>query len=281
LSRLTPEPDLTLITVSHRHREDLKAHLASWRDAADRCRRELVVIENVPDGSADLAAQLAPEATILRNPQPLGFAANCNAGIARSRGRYVLLINPDVRVHPGALDALVAFMDAHPEVGVSGPRLLNPDGSLQFSCRHFSTPFLFALRGLGMERLLTNYPPQRAALMQDWDHAEIRDVDWVLGAAMMVRRRAMDEVGPLDPAYELYCEDQDWCYRMWTAGWKVVYVPSSVMTHTHHRASFGQPFSRAKWLHVRSSLRMFRKQGWSGRRPGRRDPAEQAWAPVR
>jgi GT2 family glycosyltransferase len=277
----SPDPDLSIITVSHRHREDLRAHLASWLDPADRCRRELIVIENVPDGSADVAAELAPGATVIRNPRPLGFAANCNAGLARARGRHALLLNPDVRVHPGALDALVAFMDGTPDAGVAGPRLHNPDGTLQFSCRRFSTPFLFALRGLGLERLLTRYPPQRAALMQDWDHAETREVDWVLGAAMIVRRRALEQVGPLDPAYFLYCEDQDWCYRMWTAGWKVVYVPAAVMTHTHRRASADSLFSRWKWIHVRSTLRMFRKQGWSGRRPEPRAEAGRAWAQVR
>jgi GT2 family glycosyltransferase len=275
------EPDLSIVTVSHRHREDLRAHLPSWLGPADRCRRELIVVENVPDGSAELARDLAPQATVLRNPRPLGFAANCNAGLERSRGRHLLLLNPDVRVHPGALDALVGFMDAHPEVGIAGPRLHNPDGSLQFSCRHFSTPFLFALRGLGLERLLTRYPPQRRALMQDWDHAETREVDWVLGAALIARRSAIEAVGPLDPGYFLYCEDQDWCYRMWTAGWKVVYVPASVMTHTHHRASYRSLFSRWKWIHVRSTLRMFRKQGWSGKRPERGTDPGQAWAPVR
>jgi N-acetylglucosaminyl-diphospho-decaprenol L-rhamnosyltransferase len=276
-----PDIDLSIVTVSHLHREDLRAGLPGWLDARDRCRRELIVVENVPDGTADDVLRLAPDARVIRNSEPRGFAANCNAGIALARGRHVLLLNPDVTVHPGALDALVAFMDASPDVGVAGPRLLNPDGSLQLSCRSFSTPFLFALRGLGLERLLTRYPPQRRALMQDWDHAEVRDVDWVLGAAMIARRAAIDAVGPLDPGYYLYCEDQDWCHRMWTAGWRVAYVPSSVMIHTHHRASHARPFSRWKWIHVRSSLRMFRKQGLSGKRPRRGAAATRAWAPDR
>ena len=155
----------------------------------------------------------------------------------------MLLLNPDVRCEPGSIDALVRFMDAHPEAGAAGPKLLNLDGSLQWSCRMFSTPLLFALRGLGLEHRLE------------------------LGAALIARREAIAEVGGMDEGYFLYCEDQDWCYRMWTRGWTVYYVPDSVMMHAHRRASSGGRFGRYKWIHMASTLRMFSKQGPSGRRP--------------
>lgn len=260
-------PDVSIVTVSHGHAAELRAHLPGWLAPSDRCARELVVVDNLGrDDAAAAVAALAPGAQLLRNDRPAGFAANCNRGIAASCGRYVLLLNPDVAVHPGALDRLVAFMDAHPEVGIAGPRLLNLDGTLQYSCRRFSTPILFALRGLGLERLLERNPAQRRALMQDWEHDTARDVDWVLGAAMIARRAAVETVGMLDPDYFLYCEDQDWCYRMWTRGYSVFYVPDAVMTHAHRRSS-RNPFSRWKWVHARSKLRMFGKQGVSGRRP--------------
>ena len=260
-----PVPDLSILTVSHGHAEQLRAALPTWRS---RVATELVVIDNL--GEAAVAAvvdALAPGATLLRNDRPRGFAANVNVGIARARGRYVLLLNPDVRAEAGALDRLLQFMEAHEQAGIAGPKLLNPDRTLQLSCRRFSTPLLFGLRGLGLEKALEHTAAQRRALMQDWDHAEVRDVDWVLGAAMIVRRRALEEVGPLDEAYYLYCEDQDWCHRMWTRGWGVYYVPDSIMIHDHRRASADSLFSRWKWVHVQSTLRMFRKQGLSGQRP--------------
>jgi GT2 family glycosyltransferase len=263
-----PRVDVTVVSVSHDHWADLREALPRTLGPAERCSRQVIVVDNAcADGTAAHVLETFPEAEVIRNARALGFAANCNQAIASSRGRYVLLLNPDVRCAPGSIDALVRFMDAHPEAGAAGPKLLNPNGSLQLSCRRFSTPFLFLLRGLGFERWLERYPPQRRALMQDWDHASVLDVDWVLGAALIVRRETIEDVGPLDPAYFLYCEDQDWCYRMWTRGWSVYYVPDSTMTHAHRRASSGSLLSRWKWIHVRSTLRMFRKQGTSGRRP--------------
>jgi N-acetylglucosaminyl-diphospho-decaprenol L-rhamnosyltransferase len=261
-------PDLSIVTVSHGHAEQLRTALPTWMATASGRPRELVVVDNLAEEAvAGVVASLAPGATLLRNDRPRGFAANVNAGVARTRGRYVLLLNPDVRAEPEALERLVEFMEAHQDAGIAGPRLLNPDRTLQLSCRRFSTPFLFALRGLGLEKALERTAAQRRALMQDWDHAEVRDVDWVLGAAMIVRRRALEEVGPLDEGYFLYCEDQDWCHRMWTRGWRVYYVPDSIMIHDHRRASADSLFSRWKWVHARSKFRMFRKQGLSGRRP--------------
>ena len=240
-----PRVDVTVVTVSHEHWADLREGLPRALSPAERCSRQVIVVDNAcVDRTADHVRDAFPGVEVIRNDRPLGFAANCNRALDLSRGRYVLLLNPDVRCAPGSIDALVHFMDAHPEAGAAGPRLLNPDGSLQHSCRRFSTPFLFLLRGLGLERWLTHYPPQRRALMQDWDHASVRDVDWVLGAALIARREMIDDVGPLDSGYFLYCEDQDWCHRMWTRGWSVYYVPDSTMTHAHRRASSGSLFSR-------------------------------------
>lgn len=263
-----PRLDVTLITVSHEHWADLRASLPRVLGPAERCSRQVIVVDNAcDDGTADHVAREFPDVEVIRNPRRMGFAANCNQAIARAAGRHVLLLNPDVRCEPGSIDALVRFMDSHPEAGAAGPRLLNPDGSLQWSCRHFSTPFLFALRGLGFERRLEGWASQRRVLMQDWDHATVRDVDWVLGAALIARRETIEDVGPLDPGYYLYCEDQDWCHRMWTRGWTVYYVPDAIMTHVHQRASSRGFFSRFKWIHMFSKLRMFLKQGASGRRP--------------
>ncbi len=269
-----PDIDVSIVTVSHGHWPELEQHVPGW--LAGAAARELIVVDNTGrDGTAEGVRARFPGATVLVNERPLGFAANCNAGIARSRGRSVLLLNPDVRVEPGAIDRLRAYLDAHPRAGIVGPRLLNPDGSLQLSCRRFSTPVLFALRGLGLERALERHPAQRRALMQDWTHDAPRDVDWVFGAAMLVRREAMADAGPLDPAFRLYCEDQEWCHRMWAHGWEVHYVPDATMVHAHRRSSRSW-LGPWKWVHARSMLRMFRKQGLSGTRP-----APRAAAPAR
>ena len=260
--------DVTILSVSHEHGSDLLEHLPRVLDAGARYTRQVIVVDNAcADGTAARVREAFPSVEVIRNERRMGFAANCNQAMTRASGRYVLLLNPDVRCQPGSIDALVAFMDGHPEAGIAGPRLLNLDGSIQWSCRGFSTPFLFLLRGLGFERALAGYAPQRRVLMEDWDHATVRDVDWVLGASMIARREAIADVGLLDEGFYLYCEDQDWCHRMWTRGWTVYYVPDAVMLHAHHRASSRSLFSRWKWIHMFSKLRMFMKQGASGRRP--------------
>ncbi len=171
---------------------------------------------------------------------------------------------------PGALEALVAFMDAHPEVGIAGPKLLYPDGELQHSCRRFSTPAHLLVRGLHLDRVMVRSHILRDAVYADWDHTTPRDVDYVTGAAMIVRRAAMAQVGLLDEGFRLYFEDQDWCYRMWQGAWRVAYVPDSRMIHNHQHASARGHFSKATRTHIKSMVRFFRKHylPWPlGRRP--------------
>jgi len=176
-----------------------------------------------------------------------------------AQGHYPLLLNPDIALLAGALDALVRHMDAHPAVGLAGPKLFNPDMSLQPSCRRFSTPAHLLLRGLRLDRLLRNSRAIREGMYLDWDHSQAREVDYVTGACMIARREALDEVGLLDEGYRAYFEDQDWCYRMWQHGWRVAYVAEAQMIHDHQRASARRLWSRSTGTHIRSMVRFFRK----------------------
>ncbi len=170
-----------------------------------------------------------------------------------------MLINSDAWLQPGTIDALVAFMEANPRVGICGPRLLNPDGTLQLSCRKFPTVRSVLLRRLPVFRWVFRRRLLAEHLMEDWDHASDRAVDWLLSACLLVRREAVDEVGTMDDAYFLYAEDVDWCWRMWQQGWQVWYVAGAQAFHHYRRLSARNQFSRKTLIHIRSLLHFWRK----------------------
>jgi hypothetical protein len=228
---------------------------------------EIIVVDNAStDGSADMVRREFPQARLIANNQNRGFAAGHNQGIAASSGRYILLLNADTIVHASALETLVATMDALPRAAVAGPRLLNADGSLQFSCRRFPRFATGLFRKVPLGRLLPDNVFNSDYLMRSWDHSEMRQVDWVSGAAFFLRREAVREIGLLDEGYFMYCEDVDWCYRAKRAGWQVWYIPQAVVTHLHGRSTDQRPFAMSYQFH-RSMIRFYRKHyapAWPG-----------------
>jgi N-acetylglucosaminyl-diphospho-decaprenol L-rhamnosyltransferase len=248
--------DLSVIVVSHNHARFLPACLASLATGAGRLEIEAFVVDNCSiDGSAEVALTSLPEVRLLRSPTPRGFAANNNAAIRLSRGRYVALLNPDTAVRERALETLVAFMEANVDVGICGPQLRFPNGGVQASCRRFPTWRSALARRTPLRRFLWNSPLNAHHLMADADHGREQMVDWMLGACLVVRRAAIEEVGLLDEGFFLYVEDIDWCYRMWRQGWKVAYVPSAQVTHHHLAETDRRWLTRRTWIHYRSISR--------------------------
>jgi GT2 family glycosyltransferase len=245
--------DVSIIIVSHNHARYLPACLSSLKIRCGELATEVLVIVNLPgDGSAQVAREYLPSAQVIENSAPRGFAANNNIGIRLSRGRYVLLLNPDTVVEENAIGKLVAFMDAHPKAGICGPQLCFPDGRIQPSCRRFPTWRSVLARRTPLRRLLWNSRLNARHLMADFDHDREQAVDWMLGACLMARRAAIDEVGMLDEGYTLYVEDIDWCYRMRQRGWDVYYVPSARVIHHHLAVSDRRWLTRQTVLHYQS-----------------------------
>jgi len=243
---------LSVIYVSYNSGAEILASLASLEAAGSRHGLELIAVDNASRDDSVARLRAAPGLTLIENSVNLGYARAVNLGLAAATGDYVLVLNPDVTVQPGSVDALVDFMAAHPRAGIAGARLVNPDGSLQHSCRSFYTVWTVLLRRTPLGKLFPKSRALRHHLMLDFDHAEDRRVDWVLGACMLVRPKALAEVGPMDPRFFLYFEDVDWCYRMQTRGWEVWYVAGAQMTHAHKRASAKSPFSRSLLAHIMS-----------------------------
>ena len=264
-ARPADAPVVSVCTVNWDTRNDLRTLLRSLRGEV-RGLVEVIVVDNgSTDGSAAMVRARFPWVHLLANPNNRGYARASNQAMAAARGRYFFLLNPDARVHPGCLQRLVRFLDEHPRAAAAGPRVLNPDGSLQHSCRRFPsfTAGLFRHTPLGW--LWPNNRFTRAYLMRDWNHQIAREADWLSGAAVCLRREAVEQVGPLDEGYFMFCEDVDWGYRARQAGWDLWYVPEAVVTHAIGRATDQRVFRMVLAFH--RSMRRFYWKHYAARWP--------------
>jgi GT2 family glycosyltransferase/tRNA A-37 threonylcarbamoyl transferase component Bud32 len=215
---------------------------------------ETIVVDNgSKDGSPDSIAEKFPAVTLLRYAVNLGFARAVNQGIAASRGRYVCLLNNDARLAPDTLSTLEAYMDAHPETGMTAPQLMHEDGRRQHSFDNFPS-LATAFLNKSLLRILSpgRYPSKKQ------EFTEPREVESVIGACMMVRRDLIERIGPLDEAYFLFLEETDWCLRARRAGSKVVFVPSSKVVHLQGKTR-DKARIRGKIEYTRSYFTYFRK----------------------
>ena len=251
--------DCSVVIVNYRTDELLAECLASVDKEQGALALEVVVVDNSRTLAAGGFRERFPRVTLLENAENVGFARAANQGIRLARGRHVLVLNPDTVVHGGAVAHMVSYLDAHPAAGVVGARLLDPGGSLQYSCRRFPGYFtvFFGRYGL-LTRILPGNPASRDYLYLDWDHRTVREVDWVSGACLMVRREVVERVGAFDEGYFLFVEDMDWCRRLRDAGFTVVYLPDAVVTH-HIGVSRGPVPARLVWARHRGMLRYVRK----------------------
>ncbi|MDP6803492.1 MAG: glycosyltransferase [Gemmatimonadota bacterium] len=259
-------PAVSVVIVSYNSKTDLNPCLRALEDPGNGSVREVIVVDNASDdGTPDMVESHFPGVRLIRHAENLGYSRGVNRAIREAGGEFVLVLNPDVRVTPGSVDALAAFLERTPEAGIAGGKLLNEDGSLQHSCRTFYTLRTLLHRRTILGRIFPDSRVVRDHLMLDWDHETMRDVDWMLGACLMVRVDAIREVGWMDERFFMYFEDVDWCYRMKQQGWRVVYVPEATMHHIHRResASGGGLRNRRLVAHLNSMFRFFDK--WNTR----------------
>lgn len=261
LPPLDPLIDVSVVIVNWNTRELLRGCLSSLLDHVDSLQIETIVVDNGSgDGSAAMVAREFPWVCLLTNTRNLGFAAANNQGMSRAHGGYLLLLNSDTVVLPGALQRMIHFMDEHPHVGALGPRLLNADGSLQSSARDFSRPGRDALAILEVERwplvgtIARRNMRRRSAYWSD--HQPTREVDWAMGACLLLRRDALEQVGLLDDAYFFFAEEMDLCYRLRQQGWPVVFLADAEIVHLGGQSASRVPAARLVW-HYTGLLRFY------------------------
>ncbi len=252
--------ELATVIVNYQSLDPLLACLAGLARESAGLETECVVVDNASgDGVAAALAARFPGVRLIANAENVGFARAVNQGLRATGAAHVLVLNPDCELRPGAVPALLAYLRAHPRAAIAAPRILNPDGSLEYSARGYPDGFAFLFNRYSLlTRLFPGNPFSRRYLLSDWDHATERDVDWVSGACMMVRRAAIDAVGPLDEAFFMFNEDVDWCRRMNLAGWSVSYVPDAVVVH-HIGASRRRTANKVILERHRGMIHYFRK----------------------
>ena len=201
---------------------------------------ETVVVDNGSrDGTVAVVRERFPGVRLIES-ENRGLGAGWNVGIDATDSDWILLLNADAWLDAGALDRLVAFGDSRPRAAVVGPRLRNPDGTLQRSVRGFPTLWRLATEYFFLRKLAPRSSALNAFYGGGFDHDEVREVEVVMGACMLIRRAAIAEVGPCDEDYFLFSEETDWCYRFRQAGWEVVFFPGARCTHVRGAAHGGR-----------------------------------------
>lgn len=265
--------DITVVVVSWNTRELLRGCLQSIVDepgveivaagaqpaAAARLTAEIIVVDNASDdGSAAMVQADFPQVRLLANRHNAGFAAANNQAIAQARGRALFLLNPDAYLLPGALAGLAGFLQQHPEAAVAGPNVLNPDGSWQATSFRFATLWDLFCEAVFLSVLWPRSPLFARKELGGFQRDAVREVDWLQGCALVVRREVWDAVGPFDEGYWMYVEELDWCRRAKDQGYRIFFTPDAQVVHYGQR-SVARARARVLPLGFRSHFRYYRK----------------------
>lgn len=224
--------DLTVSIVNYNTRDLLERCLQTIYDCPPALDFEVWVVDNAShDGSVERVRENYPQVHLIASADNLGYAGGNNFALRHNEARYTLILNSDIEVHPGALDTLVAFMDSHPEAGMCGCRLILPDDSVQASCETELTLTRLVTQQLMLDKIGLARPLLGPGWLDCAAAAEPVAVEFVTGACMLCRREAIADVGLMDEAYWMYCEDSDYCQRYRARGWQLYYVPQATMRH--------------------------------------------------
>lgn len=257
---------LSIIVTHYKTPQILNKSISSLAAATEGISYEIMISDSQSDAKAN--AQILerhPNVRLLAHERNVGYGRLVNDAFHEAKGEYFLALNADIIIPGTSLAEWLNFMDKHPSIGVSGPKLVNLDGTLQYSCFRFYTPLTILARRTRFGR--TNRGRQLLArfLMYDYERRVARDVDWLMGSALLIRRAAYEKVGDMDPRFFMYFEDVDWCRRCWLAGFRVVYNPKIELTHYHMKASDSKGglrdilTNRLTRVHIASAIKYFLK----------------------
>jgi GT2 family glycosyltransferase len=251
--------ELSVVIVAWNAKHYLQLCLDSLEKAPPRRSMEVLVIDNASaDDTIEMVESKFPWVKLIKSKENLGFAKGNNVAIRQCQGRYIALVNPDVVVFPGCLDALADFLDENSKVGNVGPRVFNPDMTQQSTCRHFPTLWNNICSATRLESIFKGRPFFAGEHMFYFAHDRTIPVDVIVGCFSMIRREAFDEVGLLDEGLFMYGDDVDWCRRARNAGWEIMFYPGAQAIHDRGKttAPFPEHFAVAQ---QRSILRYWKK----------------------
>ena len=223
---------LSVLIVTWNNQDHIASCVSSVQKQDQSLSAEVIVVDNASeDKTREIISRDFPAVQVIHKVENLGFTRAGNRGLAECRGQFILLLNPDTEVMPGSLSRMVQYMEAHSHVGALGPQLLYPDGRVQQSCRQFPTYSLMLWEFSGLRIL---FPKSR--IFGDWrmghfDHCQLRSVDQPMGACLLVRKSALEEIGVLDEQFKMFFSDVDLCRRLKDGGWEIIFLPTAQVIH--------------------------------------------------
>lgn len=251
--------DVSVVIVNWNTRDLLLDCIKSLYSETRSSSLQIIVVDNASeDGSADAVAEAFPDVTLIRNDINVGFSRANNQGLAVAEGRYLCLVNSDVKALDGVIDLMRAYLEAHPDIGALAPRTIGADLRLRRNCRDYPTLRNEASQALYLDRLFPSVRAFRGRTLQDYDYQTPSDIEVLSGCFLMVPRRVWQVVGGLDERFFIYAEDTDWCRRISEAGWRVVYFPPAQAIH-YGGSSSGVERIRFDQERIRANLQYWRK----------------------
>lgn len=253
---------LDILLVNYNTAALLEPMFNSLRQSSGADAMRYLLVDNASaDDSLERLTKICPEALLITNEHNVGFGRANNQLLEHLQGKYALLLNTDAFVAPDTLGKTLDYMEAHPDCGVLGVRLVGREGDLQPSCRYFPTPLNVFVARAGLSRF---FPWLQMVDDMAWDHATVRECDWLPGCYYLIRREVIDQVGLFDPRYFLYYEEVDHCKRVKQAGWKVIYYPHTTVVHIGGEsaksvAELNAASRQISTLQIESELLYFRK----------------------
>lgn len=258
--------ELAIIITSYKNPDLIKVCINSIRRNCSLNDYEIIVADSETEETTELMMREEyPEIKFFSHKENVGFQELVKRGVEASVAEYILILNADIITKNKAVENLLNFIKNKPEIGIAGPQLINFNETLQYSCFRFYTPLTILYRRTFIGKLGFAKKHLARFLMQDFDHKITKDVDWLMGSALMTSRKAIEKVGLMDSRFKMYMEDTDWCRRFWENGYRVVYFPGSQMYHYHGRGSAGRSvlrslmFNRLTWIHISSAAKYFVK----------------------
>lgn len=259
---------LSIIVTNYKTPDLLKLCLESIKIAGVNLDYEIIVVDSEAEDETqemineNFKDQRTDYIAFRKNK---GYAKLVNAGLVKARGEYILVLNADLILFGDSLRKMIDFMQSDAKIGMLGPQLLNFNGSVQDSYFRFYRPLTILYRRTFLGRTKSGKTDLERFLMKDYNHNSVLDVDWLLGAALLVKASALKQVGPMDERFFLYFEDVDWCRRFHEAGWRVIYYPEAKIHHYHGRTSKKSGgisdifFNKYTWIHLVSAIKYFWK----------------------
>ncbi|MEG8948077.1 glycosyltransferase family 2 protein [Rosettibacter firmus] len=255
--------EVSIVIITWNAKKFLKRLLESIKKYSSGFTYEIIIVDNnSTDGTIEYLNENHSDIKLIRNKKNLGVAKARNIGMKETIGKYVLILDVDMELIENSIKKMLDFMNSNLDIGLVGSKLVYSNGELQYSCKNFPNILSLLARRLDSIELIKNSKVLKNHLMSDWDHNEIREVDYLIGACQFIRREVIEEIGFYDDTIFYGPEDIDYCIRVWRANWKVVYFPLTTIIHFEQRITKTTFFSKITMKHFLGILYLFRKYRW-------------------